>query len=635
MAEIAQFGMMDEHAPRPKDDLDGKSADYEPSPEDRRAIKLVEKLFEKAKKHRGMYDERWLDYYRMFRGKQWKEQRPSYRHAEVINFIFRTIQSSVPIMMDTRPKFEFLPEEPADLELSELLNQVAEADWAKNNWGEQLLEVVYDANIYGTGLSKMVARELVGTLKLVYESADPFYCFPDPEARDTNKDCEWFVYAEPLDVAKVKARYPDKKDFIKPDLMDLLRGNKTDMAPVKFRSPVDNKVIMEGHSSQESLNKDKALLVTCWMTPVFLESEIEEYEKQVKDPGTGEATTVYEQRAKYPNGRKVVICNGVLLEDAPLGYDDGEIPFQRYANYILPREFWGMSEVEQLEGPQKTFNKIVSFALDALTLMGNPIWVVNTASGVDPENLRNRPGLVVEYDGDPAHKPHREEGVQLQPFVLQLIDRMAEWFNDVSGSQEVTRGAQPTGVTAASAITALQEAAQTRIRQKARNLDFYLQSLGQHYLSRVFQFKTAPEVYRLTNKDGSQSYFRMHVETYDKADEMGQPTGEQGRRVHVQPVGAAGMDPTMLKVYEQRGKFDVKVVTGSALPFARAEKEQKLLALFDRGLIDAEEVLKGSEFPNYEAVLQRMQQAAQAQAAAQPPPGGGNVPRGTPPPNVA
>jgi len=223
--------------------------------------------------------------------------------------------------------------------------------------------------------------------------------------------------------------------------------------------------------------------------------------------------------------------------------------------------------------------------------------------------------------------------VQLQPYVLQMIDRMAEWFNDVSGSQDVTRGANPSGVTAYKAISALQEAAQTRIRQKQRNLDVYLQQVGQQYASRLFQFKTAPEIYRLTGMEGAQNYFKMHVEDYEKTAESTDPitgavaqvpTGETGKRVVVQhyakdangrPTGM--LDPTQLKVFEMRGKMDVRVSTGSSLPFAKDEKEQKLLAFFDKGIIDEEEVLKGAEYPNWQAVLQRVEQKKQAAAQAE------------------
>lgn len=618
MSETLTTSLMDEHAPRDMN-VNGPT-EYEPSPEDRKLIKMVERLFEKAKRHRNLYDNDWLDHYHLFRGKQWKESRPSYRHSEVINFIFRTIQSTVPMQVDARPRFEFLPEEPSDYEFSQILNEVAEADWQKKNWQEQLLEVVYDANFYGTGLSEVCHDEKanLGVGEVKYLSEDPFYCFPDPEARDVNTACGFFIVAKPVEVHKLKKKYPDKKDFIRADLLDLMKGSKTDFAPLKFRSPVDRKVLDTGSQTMDLVDKEKCLEITCYMTPEFCEDDYEEVEKSLRDPDSGEEKAVYEQRARWPNGRKVVIANGVLLEaDKPL-YDDGKVPLQRYVNYLLPREFWGISEIEQLKGPQRMFNKVFCFALDVLTLMGNPIWKVPSTSGVDPENLTNRPGLVVEYDGD--NPPMREEGVQLQPYVLQIAERLAEYVDSISGSQDVTRGIQPTGVTAASAITALQEAANTRVRLKSKLLDGYLQQVGQAWLSRTLQYRTAPEIFRLTNAEGANKYFRMHVEPngYEKTGPDGQPTGEMGTRVHYQPLEpGGGIDPEKGKVYELAGKFDVRVSTGSSLPFNKAEKEQRLTKLFELGIVDAEEVLKGTEYPNWQAVLQRMEQKKMQEQQAQ------------------
>ncbi len=632
-------GMQDEHAPRDSNTSANTGAVYMPTDEEKKTIKMVEKLFSKAKKHRSQYDKRWTDFYHMFRGKQWKEQRPSYRHAEVINHIFKSIQSTVPIQVDARPRFEFLPEEPSDQPLAEILNEAAESDWTRKGWSEQLLEVIYDSNIYSTGLSKMMYDPNADQKRgdLVYESLDPMYSYPDPDAYDVNKKCWFFIYAEPMDVKKIKRRYPNVKEFIKPDLSDLASSAKTDVGSQRYRSPVDNQTILTETGTLGSMSKDRALLITCWLTPEMCEDDFEEQDISETDPATGIVTPKFQQIAKYPNGRKIVLCNNVLCEDEPNGYDDALIPYQRYVNYMLPREFWGISEVEQLEGPQKAFNKMVSFALDVMTLMGNPIWIVPTSTGIDTDNFTTKPGMVLEPEGE--SRPERVPGVELQPYVLQLIDRMGQWFDSISGSQDVTRGVNPTGVTAASAISSLQEAAQTRIRQKARNLDVYLQYLGQMWLSRTFQFRTAPQIYRLTGKNGVEKYFRMTVENYDvtapqpvmhpetgqpMADSLGQPqtqqvpTGETGKRVTVQPYGPNGLiDPTAQQQYETRAKFDVRVTTGSSLPFAKADKEQKLLNYFDRGIIDAEEVLKGSDYPNWQAVLQRVQAAQQQAAAAQ------------------
>lgn len=619
MAEAST--MLAEHQAPEKEP--GKSAEqYNPSPEERKLIQLVDDVLGKNKKHRRTYDHNWLEDYRMFRGRQWKEQRPSYRHSEVLNYIFRSIQSTVPIQVDARPRFEYLPQEPGDAEVAEIINEVAEADWVRHNWGEQLLEVVYDSNIYGTGLSEMEGEPN----RINYESRDPVYCFPAPEARDTNRGCPTFVYAEPKDLGWIKRKHPDKAKFLKADVAQLITSERS-QNDVRFRSPADRNQVMEGSTPTDPANKDLALYKVLYLTPEYCAEDFDEEERPVIDEATGEPRVredgsrevEYVQKAKYPNGRRIITCAGVLLDDGPIPYDDGEIPFDRYVNYLLPREFWGMSEVEQLKGPQRMINKIYSFALDVLTLMGNPIWMVPSSSGVDPDSLTNRPGLNVEYDGE--NSPQRVEGVSLQPFVLQMFDKLGEVFDSISGSQDVTRGVQPTGVTAASAISSLQEAAHTRIRQKARNLDFYLQGVGQKYLSRLFQFMSAPQVYRLTGKDGAARYFRMQVEPTEGQN------GVPGKKVRVTPYTDEGKeDVTGMREYEIRGKFDVRVVTGSSLPFAKAEKEGKLLKFFELGIIDEEEVLKGSDYPNWEAVLQRIEEKkaaqAQAEAAAAPPPKG-------------
>src|SRR3990172_6955557 len=84
------------------------------SPEELKTLKMAEKLFKKAKNRKDKYSGDWLDHYRMFRGKQWKELRPSYRSSEVINLIFQSIQSTVPIQTDARPTIQYIPTEVSD-----------------------------------------------------------------------------------------------------------------------------------------------------------------------------------------------------------------------------------------------------------------------------------------------------------------------------------------------------------------------------------------------------------------------------------------------------------------------------------------------------------------------------------------
>jgi hypothetical protein len=286
-----------------------------------------------------------------------------------------------------------------------------------------------------------------------------------------------------------------------------------------------------------------------------------------------------------------------------------KFPFSKYNNYILPREFWGVSEIEPLESPQKTFNKLVSFALDVLTITGNPVWIIDTSSGVDPESIFNRPGLIIEKEA--GSEVRREAGTQLQPYVMQLIDRMESWFNNVAQNAEVTRGLAPGTVSANSAIENLQDAAKTTIKQKMRNMDKYLIDLGQQYKSRVLQFYTQKRVFRLTNKDGSFKYFRFGIEETEEGK-----VGVVSDFMQNEFGDLAEGEP---RTFQIRGDLDVRSTTGTGLPFAEAEKEQRLFQLFDRQIIDAEEVLNGIDYPSADKVLARVreQQAAMAEAQAQ------------------
>jgi len=609
---------------------------YEPTDDELKAIKLVDHCYAKAKQARKAADGKWIEWYQMFRGRQWRENRPSYRHAEVINLIFRAIQSEVPIVMDTRPKIEFIPTEPGDLELSNVLNQVLESDWESGNWLYKLTEIVYESRFYGTGTGYLGYDEkaAMGAGRICFDSEDTFCAFPNKNARNVNEKCNDFTWAEPKDLGELKRKYPDKAKYIKADLLDMSQYERKNFTEnLKTIRVGDARVFTEGTSKYDLESKDEALELTLYIHDTeFVEEEVKGTNKD-----TGDVESAFLQKLKYPNGRKIVTVSGVLCEDGPLPYEDKKFPYLRLTNYIDPRQYWGISEIEQLESPQKMFNKLISFTLDVLTLMGNPIWVVDTNSGIDTDNLFNRPGLIVEKE--PGSEVRREEGVQLQPYVLNLINEVKLWFDDVSGSNDVSRGQRPEGVTAASAITALQDAQQTRTRQKSRNLDAFLQDMGKMYASRVFQFYDTPRVFRVTGQDQQASnYFKFHVEKVPAMDEMGQPTGETHTIARVRNINFDANGQAFEaeeKQYQMKGEFDVRVVSGSGLPFEKARLEQQSLNFFDRGIIDAQEVLKNVKYPGAEVVLARMaekaQQAAQNQAMAQAQGGKGPAPAGPPP----
>jgi hypothetical protein len=569
-------------------------------------VKRIMRKFYQFKKVRDKYARNWIAYYKLFRGQQWSFRRPSWKTSEIINLIWQTIQSQVPLQTDVRPKFTFMAQEPQDIPFADIINKICDSEWERNNWMMVVQEVILDGYITGSGISKMDydPKLMYGLGAPVYTSEEPLYCYPDPECNDVNDNkSEAFFKAYPVPTDRLKAMYPKRADKIKSDISgtkevkdkyELNRSYMTEHMSTSMQMPE----LSFDSDKGSDYSIPKTMVYECYLKP----NDVEEHAEQNED-----GSKIYKVQRKYPNGRYVVIANGMILSDGPLPFEDGEIPFHKYVNYVDPRQFWGISEVEQLASPQIILNKILSYTIDVLLYTSNPIWIVDNSADVDTDNLNNIPGAVVEKA--PNSEVRRENGPPLNPGFMQVLDRVIGWFNDVAGQSDFSRGEAPGGVTAASAIEQLISASRTRIRQRMRNLDCYLKNAGRQWLFRVLEHYTAPRVYRLTNQDGSQYFLKFHVDNVET--EMGPK--KQATIIEQDETGATLSTQQLIL----SGELDLRVQSGSDLPFEAADKERKALALFDRQIIDAEEVLEQLQYPNREKILQRLAERQQMQAQQQ------------------
>lgn len=582
------------------------------SPEEQAQVKAIMRKFYQYKKVRDQAAKNWIAFYKLFRGQQWNTKRPSWKNSEIINLIWQTIQSQLPLQTDARPKFTFLATEPQDVPFAEMMDQLCDADWDKYNWMHTVQEVILDGYVCGSGISSMNYDPslLYGMGAPVYVSEEPLYCYPDPECNDVNDEkSEGFFKAYPMPTDRLKQKYPKKASFIKSDIQnerairekyELNRAYITQNFSTSMQMP---EITYDPDNVNES-SIPKTMVFECYLKP----KDVEEFAEK-----TGEET-IYTVKKKYPNGRYVCIANGMILHDGDLPYEDGLIPFSKYCNYVDPRQFWGISEVEQLASPQIMLNKILSYTIDVLLYTSNPIWIVDNTADIETDNLNNIPGSVVEKS--PGSEVRRENGPALNPGFMQVLDRIIGWFNDLAGTSDFSRGEAPGGVTAASAIEQLISASRTRIRQRMRNLDCYLKTAGRQWMNRVLEHYTAPRVYRMTAKDGTPYFMKVHIDDVE-VEQDGMMMKKKRATVHTYDE----QGETQVQQLILSGELDIKVQAGSDLPFEAADKERKALALFDRQIIDAEEVLTQLQYPNKEKLLMRLnerqQLMAQQQAAQQ------------------
>jgi len=209
----------------------------------------------------------------------------------------------------------------------------------------------------------------------------------------------------------------------------------------------------------------------------------------------------------------------------------------------------------------------------------------------------------------------REPGLGVPSNVEALFDKAMQVKDKVQGLQDVMRGAVDPGVTSGLLFDGYVEAAQVRPRYKNRNLDQSLQRIGQLDVAMYLQFYTVERTFAITNVEGWPTYVKFFVQD--------SPDGTTNVVINKSVPNAEGQySQPPQETLKVKGIPDVQVVSGSSIPFQKAQQYNRAKELFQMKAIDQQALLEDLDFPKKEEILQRMQQAAQQQAQMQGAPSG-------------
>lgn len=606
-----------EHQPIVKSPVESMSGI--PSNEDP-DVKLVLDLFSSAKQYKDEITQDWDKRWQFYNDQQWDAKRPKNRSDASINIIKIAIQTMLPILTDARPGFNVLPEEPTDFEFAKALGMVTESWWLNSDMDQTLVETIMDSMIYDAGIMKVMWDPdlLNGIGDIRVDVIDPRDIYLPPTARDFNKGCTYVIQKIKKPVGELRRKFPEHKDKIKADTTESSQdtfdsGDKssTGINSVTLVSPVDRKsdLAQKSTSSTSTDTRQECTILECWID----DDTVEEYEVE-KDDGTKEQGT----KEKYPNGRLITILPSkkLLLQSSENPYKHGLKPFVRIVDGILPRRFWGDGEVKQLMSVQQQLNKVLANIIDYMNFTSNPLWLVETGSGLDTSKITNTYGLILKVNDGGINKVKREIPPPLPQYIISFYEQLKSAADSISGIHDVTQGRKPAGVTAASAIETLQEAAQTRIRLKERNLQTSLSQLGRQVVQLIMQYYTQPRVARITNSQAYPEFFDFYVEPQDD----GTVRFNKREWNYNENTEQYVPDIKWQQSETSKGVFDVKVLSGTALPYAKATRSQLALQLFDRKALDVESLLDTLEWPDKSKVLNKLQEQNQQQAQQGQPP---------------
>ncbi len=518
-------------------------------------IAQVETWFEEAKKAAAGRNERWR-----------KNEDLYYNRVELDVSRFDTklkfpiplsvIETEMPIISDYLPTFDVVPQQQNDIEYADLMQMRKGQVETQTKLKKKSLLATKDSLIYSNGILEVIPEfdeESKRFRGIKISSVDPFTCYPSPDATglDIRSEARYVIFATPMHVDDIKREYSIEAKG---------EGNLDEYRSFQ---------VSEGNT--EGKDPNEALFKECFSRD---------------DP------------KKYPNGRFTAWVGNNLVVDIPLfkigddveKYEEARIPYFMVANYKSPHSFLGIGETELVKSSVKALNETMSSIADNIERTGSPIKKVTKSFWVEfKQKFSGKAGEEIK-----VNKP--DDVTYLMPpsvpaYTFTFVDMLLKMIDVSTGVHDVIEGKRPTGITAASAIIALQEAAQARIRYKIVNeITPFVEEIGRFIIWLLQTYDEEVVSIRKRNTTGEYEFTKY--------------------------------DPSSLR----DTKFDIEIVGGTRTPTGRAYLEERAFKLYGLGAYGIEELVNALNEPNKKEVIEnwyKRQAMMQGQGDLQ---GGGQYP---------
>ena len=156
-------------------------------------------------------------------------------------------------------------------------------------------------------------------------------------------------------------------------------------------------------------------------------------------------------------------------------------------NYGDTNKLYGISQTRLILGLNIAFNDSLSGVVDSIKKTGNPPAMIS-----DTLWARMNRTIAASNDGIPVKNGETYSYVTVPGTTsshMMALNEIKAMVDFVTGAQDVLRGKRPTGVTAAKAMQALQEAAIVAVRLKLKNpISPFVEEIVDHQVEIIKEF---------------------------------------------------------------------------------------------------------------------------------------------------
>ena len=275
-------------------------------------------------------------------------------------------------------------------------------------------------------------------------------------------------------------------------------------------------------------------------------------------------------------------------------YDHGKYPYVFDALYPIEGSPCGYGYVDICRNPQMVIDLLnTSFVKNAM-VGAIPRYFKRTDGGVNAEQFLDLSQPLVEVSGNMDENALRKiDHNPLDGNYIQVLDRTIQELRETSGNTETSTGSTSSGVTAASAIAALQEASGKGSRDSTKSAYRAYTQIVDLCIELIRQFYNLPRQFRIVGEYGMQKF-----ESYSNAGLLPQHQG-----------AAFGVD-----LGYRLPVFDIKVSAQKKNVYTKVSQNELALQFFQMGFFNPQMTdqtlmcLELMDFDGKDGIMQKVSQ---------------------------
>ena len=455
---------------------------------------------------------------------------------------------------------------PVILEQNDFEEVYSDSQWTKLKQGTLIWHVKWDSS------------KLNGLGDISVQPVDILSFFWEPGVRDIQKSKNIFL-TEMVDNDLLLAKYPE------------LEGKLNSSAQLQQKYNTDDVISFDGKS-----------MVVDWYYKKYQDGrQVLHFAKLVGD--TVLQSTENDTEQKYdtltmPDGSIVQQPVGRPMAQTGL-YDDGEYPFVVDALFPVEGSIAGYGYIDIGKSTQEQIDRMNQAIVKNAIMSTTPRWFKRSDGSVNEQEFADWTKPFVHVDGNLG----QDSLVPIQVNMLNsnyiaILQNKIEELKWTTGNTDVNNGATNSGVTAASAIAALQEASGRSSKDSTKSAYRAYARMIRMVIERIRQFYDLPRQFRIVGQRGAEQFVQY---------------SNQG--LQPQTLYGANGQPDGLR----KPVFDIEVSAQKASEYTSMAQNELALQFFQLGFFNPQMVdqalatLDMMDFDGKDSIIQKIQENADLQ----------------------